>query len=253
LLISQKFLIKITEKWPVKILSVAAALILFVFYKMNTLESRSFSVPLQVENANELVPASLFAQTVRVSLRGEANSIFPIQEGDIEAYIDLGKYSSEGTYRIAVHTRKKGSALGVEPLEVSADPTEVHLMLEKKLRQDISVTPVFRGSVAEGYELTAYSITPEAITAEGPGSIMETIKEFKTATIDLEGRYEDFNVIINILNNEPLVEIQGNRMIEYKGTIRAIRRGQRQIMPVVTENTDIYHNSEEEQHQGEEQ
>jgi hypothetical protein len=53
---------------------------------------------------------------------------------------------------------------------------------------------------------------------------MEAIYEFNTGIIDLEGRYEDFSVIINILNNDPLVIIHGNKMIEYRGIIRNITR-----------------------------
>jgi len=113
---SRELLVKITDKWPAKILSLAAALLIFVFYKMSTLETRPFSAPLRIDSANEMVPASSYPQAVKINLRGENRNIYPILEEDIEAYIDLNKYSSEGTYRIPIQIRKKGSALGIEPL-----------------------------------------------------------------------------------------------------------------------------------------
>jgi len=220
---SREFLIKITEKWPVKILSVAAALIISVFYKMNTLETRFFSVPLRIESA-KLVPASSYPQAVKISLRGENNSIFPILEEDIEAYIDLNKYTFEDSYRIPVQIRKKGSALGIEPLEITVEPADIHVRLENKISRAVKITPSFRGFLAEGYEMTSQLIIPAAINAEGPRSNVEALSEFNTAIIDLEGRYEDFSIMINIINNDPFIVTHGSRMIEYQGTIQPINK-----------------------------
>jgi len=222
--INQKLLNKIIEKWPVKVLSVAAALILSLFHKMNTLETRSFSTPLKVETNDTLVPASSFTQVIRVSLRGEANSIFQVLEDDIETYINLGKYVNEGSYRIPVQIRRKGSALGVDPLEVSVDPVEISVRLENKITRNVDVAPVFLGNVAEGYEMISQSIDPSSVTAEGPRSVIDALLEFNTGTIDISGRYEDFSLLVNIINDNPLVIIHGNRMIEYSGTIRRITR-----------------------------
>jgi YbbR domain-containing protein len=245
-LINRKLLIKITEKWPVKVLSVAAALIISIFFRMNTLESRFFSVPLRIESVNELVPASSYPQLVRVSLRGEPNSLNPVLEEDIEAYVDLTKYTNEGSYRIPIHIRKKGSALGVDALEISVEPIEIHIKLEEKISRNIDVSPVFRGSLAEGYELINQHIVPTSIIAEGPRSSMESIIEFVTGTIDLDGRFEDFSVYINILNNDPLIVIHGNRMIEYRGTIRRIsREGQRNIIVEPPVNTHTLGDNEQ--------
>jgi YbbR domain-containing protein len=221
---TRKFLIKITDKWPVKVLSVAAALILSIFYRINTLESRFISLPLRVESNEYLVPASPFPQVVRVTLRGEPNSINPILEDDIETYIDLRRYTNEGMYRIPVQIRRKGSALGIEPLEISIDPIEITVRLENKVSRHINVSPVFRGTVAAGFELTSQSIIPTSVIADGPRSSMEMLYEFNTRTIDLEGRYEDFSVMVNIINDDPLIIIYGSRMIEYHGTIRQIVR-----------------------------
>jgi len=222
---SRKLLLKITEKWPVKVLSVAAALLISVFHRINTLETRFFSSPLRVEYSDTLVPVNSYTQVVRVGLRGEAGSINPILENDIETYIDLKKYANEGSYRIPVQIQRKGSALGVESLEISVDPIEVTLRLENKISRNINIVPVFRGAVAQGYELTGQSITPAGVLAEGPRSGMEALYEFNTGTIDLEGRYEDFSIMVNIINDDPLIVIHGNRMIEYRGTIRRIVRG----------------------------
>jgi YbbR domain-containing protein len=227
------------EKWPVKIISVAAALIIAVFYRMNTLETRTFLAPLQVETNGMLIPVSSLEDTVKISLRGETNSIYPILEEDIEAFIDLNRYSNEGTYRIPVQIRKKGSALGVVPLEISVLPIEISLLLEKKIRKDIPVFPEFQGAVASGYEIISRSINPESLTVEGPRSSVETQHEFNTEIINLEGRNESFSVLVNIINNNQLITVYGDRMIEYSGVIRKI-----EIVPPPVSLPQIYELSE---------
>jgi YbbR domain-containing protein len=220
----EKLLAKITEKWPVKILSLAAAVIISVSYRMSTLETRFFSVPLQIESSETLIPAVVFASTVRISLRGEADGIQPILEEDIEAYIDLTRYTAEGNYRVPVQIRKKGSALGVEPLEISVLPIEIPLLLEQRVTKNISVFPVLSGTVAQGYELTYQSLIPGSVIAEGPRSVLDSRLDFYTETINLDRRYDDFSIMVNIINDNPLISIQGNRMHEFRGSISLIAR-----------------------------
>jgi len=219
-----KLISKITEKWPVKVLSLAAALIISVFYRLNNLETRFFTVPLIIESSETLIPANSFANAVRVSLRGEGEGIQPIMEEDIEAYIDLGRYSSEGSYRVPVLIRKKGSALGVDTLEISVVPIEIPLVLEQKVMRNVSVFPVLQGTVAEGYELSYQGLIPASVVAEGPRSVFDSHIEFNTETINLDRRYDDFSIMVNIINNNPLISIHGNRMLEFRGTIRRIVR-----------------------------
>jgi len=228
LLNKAKLLALITEKWPVKVLSLAAAIIIFVFYRMSNLETRFFTVPLIIETSETLIPASSFSGSVRISLRGEGESIQPILEEDIEAYIDLGRYANEGSYRVPVQVRKKGSALGVEPLEISVLPVEISMVLEQRVTRIVPVFPVFHGLVAEGFEMTSQSLIPGSIVAEGPRSVLDNKVEFYTETINLDRRYENFSIMVNILNENPLIYIHGNRLLEFRGSISRIVREYRE-------------------------
>jgi len=232
---SAKLIAKITEKWPVKVLSVAAALVIFAFYRTNTLETRSFLVPVIVESDDLFIPVNSFVNSVKINLRGEVGSINTILEGDIEAYVNLERYTNEGTYKAPVKIRKKGGALAVEPLEITVKPVAIELQLEKRTSRNIPVYPTFSGTLAQDYELTGQSITPENVLAEGPRRAMDNLHEFLTETIDLEGRYRDITVLVNIVNDNPLVTVHGNRTVEYSGTVRVI---QRELTAYVLEDED---------------
>jgi hypothetical protein len=188
---------------------------------MSTLEERFFSVPLLVEINSALIPASSYTRLVKVSLRGDPTSIYPIAETDIEAYIDLTKYESEGWYRAPIQVRKKGSALGVEPLEISVDPLEVSLQLDRKISKTLPLTVNIRGKVASGFDLVSHSIFPAQIAVDGPLNELNTVTELYTDFIELDGRNGDFSLMVNIINPNPLFIIKGNGMAEFRGLIRS--------------------------------
>jgi len=221
---SREFFVKITEKWPVKILSLGAALLISFFYKMSTMETRSFSQHILFESANSLVPASYDPQEVNIKIRVEKDSVYQKLEEDIEAYIDLSKYTSENTYKIPVQIRKKGIALGIEPLEITVNPTDISVRLENKISREIKITPSFQGYIAEGYEMSDPIYTPTSANVEGPRSNVQALHELTTEAIDLNGRYKDFSITLNIINNDPLIVIYGSKTIEYRAAIKQIMR-----------------------------
>ncbi|MDR0601157.1 MAG: hypothetical protein LBG42_02130, partial [Treponema sp.] len=190
------------EKWPAKVLSVALALVLFVFHRMSTLEDRFFSAPLVLELSPGLTPATPYSRMIRVTLRGDANSIFPILEDDIEVYADLSKYSAAGSYRAPVQVRKKGTAVGVESLEISVEPPEIFVDLDRKISKYVPIIANIRGNLAEGYDLVSHTLSPTQVVMDGPMNVLGDISKLYTDFIDLDGRNGDFSVIVNILNRD---------------------------------------------------
>jgi YbbR domain-containing protein len=221
LLNSRKLFAQAVKNWPAKVLSVALAIILFVFHRMSILEERFFSVPLNIETFGDLIPSSSYPRMVRVTLRGDANSIFPIVEEDIEAYLDLGGYTEAGNYRAPVDIRKKGTALGVDPLEIGVDPLEVSVELDRKLSKSVSLIPRYQGYVESGYELVSYTLEPTKAVIEGPSKLITGISELATEYVELSGRNTDFSTTVRVLNREPRIVVQGNGVAEFKAFIRA--------------------------------
>jgi hypothetical protein len=220
----------ILHNWPAKILSVGCALVLFVFYQTSTLEERFFSVPLLIEGAGTMMPANDYPRMVRVTLRGNANSIYSIASSDIEAYIEIDSETEKGMRHFPVQVRKKGTALGVETgtvagagaIEISVDPMEVTIELDTKLSVFISVLPKTRGEVAAGFELTRTTLNPSRIRVEGPDGLVRHYTGLWTEAIDLEGRNADFTVVTRLANTDPLIMIQGESVIEFHGVVRPV-------------------------------
>ena len=210
------------QNWPAKVLSLALALILFAFHRMMTLETRFFSAPLNIEHLNSLVPSSPYPRMIRVSLKGEANSIYSILDDDIEVYVDMENYNTPGRYVIPVQWRKKGTTEGVEPLQISVDPVELTLSLDQKISKFVPVIASFKGQIDPGYNMVSYSLNPSQVIIDGPAELMRGISEVYTDYIDLDGRTGNFASTASIMHSNPLIVIRGSGLAEFSGIVNQI-------------------------------
>ncbi|MEL3908033.1 MAG: CdaR family protein [Treponemataceae bacterium] len=200
---------------PIKIICLAFAFIIFMFYRRSTLGKRYFSAPLKIENTNELVAASSYPRSVKVTLWGDALNIASIDEADIEVYLDLNSYQGAGNFKVPIKTRINGSALNVEPLDITIEPKMVELRLEESASKRVPVYLSLKGSSAANYEISQTVIDPTSVEARGPKSLIEKIEHISTEAILLENRNTSFSGTANLLKTDPLVTIAGSGKVDY--------------------------------------
>ena len=210
------------NNWPAKVLALALAIILFVFHRMATLEERFFSVPLYIENLNAMMPSSYYPRMIRVTLRGETHGIFSIMEDDIEVFVNMEDLITPGTYRVPVQWRKKGTAVGIDPLQINVDPSEIIFSLDQRISRIVTLDARFRGQPEPGFIMTSYTLNPNQVIIDGPAGLMGAISELPTELIDLEGRRSNFNMTVNIINDDPLIVIRGRGASEFTGRINQV-------------------------------
>ena len=211
---------KLIENWPAKVLSLAAAVVLFLFFRIVTLEERFFNVPLDLSVPENYVPASPVPRRVRVTLKGGEEEIFQIMEEDIQAHADFSQFSGEGIYKAPVRITRQGSALAVDPLEIEVMPTEITVTFERKLSKNLDVYPVISGYPAQGYELSQYFITPSTVEVEGPESHVGNMERILTQEIDLTGKQESFTTRVQLDIDDQFVEVPGGEYVEFHGIIQ---------------------------------
>jgi len=218
----KKMLARITEKWPAKVISLVVAIILFAFHRMGDMQERFFSVPLQLNTDNNLVPSRPYPRNIRVILRGDTNTIYYIAENDIEAFLDLTRYSEPGVYNVPVQINKKGTAFETESPEITVDPAEITMELDTRMSKQLPVSPRFQGYIESGYEMISHTLTPNQMIVDGPTKLMGSITELSTELIDLRSRNSDFSVRVQIVNPNPLLSLRGVSSAEFTGFIREL-------------------------------
>lgn len=211
---------KLFADWPAKLLCLAAALLLFFFYRLNRLEERFISVPLSVTVNDEFVPATQYPRSVRLSLRGESNDLFSIQEDDLRAYVDFSSVRSAGLARASIQIEKRGNAVGIDPLEIKAEPAEIAVSMEKKESKIVPVTPSFRGYLEPGYELLSFDFSPSEVEIAGPAGAVARVAEISTDFIELAGRKDDFSLKVRLVRKDPLVLITSADSVEFRAVVQ---------------------------------
>ena len=205
---------------PVKVICLTAAVVLFLFHRVNTLSERFFSVPLQVSTPPGLAIASSYPKSVRITLRGAEESIFPILEEDVEATASLDGHKSPGVFREQVRVARRGSAQNIEPLEIKVEPQEITFTVEPLIERRVEVVADIRGSPEYGYELAASTLLPQTIVIRGARSRVQGVSALSTEEMDLTGRSGSFSARLKIVPPNALVKIAGEPTVEYRATIQ---------------------------------
>jgi len=210
---------RLFHRWPIKIVCVALAIVLYTLFRSNTLKERQITVPLQVLTPEGFVASSEYPNAVNVVLRGNEDDLKGILEEDIEAYINLTLYPEEGEYQIPVELGKKGSALQPEALELRPRPRVLTISMEPRTIRSLEIEPKLYGAPSIGYELTQFFVSPSSVTAVGPRSQMTALSALSTELIDLSGRSEDFSITTRILLPSAQIDIPGGQIVEFKGVV----------------------------------
>lgn len=210
---------RLMDRWPIKIISVALAIVLYLLFRMNTLTERQIAVPLNVITPEGFVVSSDYPDRINLTMRGEAEDIGGVLTDDVEAFVNLATFPEEGEYRVPIEFRKSGTALQPEALELRSRPREIDLTLERRTVRSLVVRPELSGFPALGYELTQYFVSPSSVTAVGPQSQMANLTELKTELIDLSGRREDFSVTTRLVRPSSQIEIPGGEIVEFRGVV----------------------------------
>lgn len=216
----ERFFKSMFADWPAKVLSLAVALLLALFFSLTRLEQRTISIPLAVSLNEEMAPSSQYPRTVRVTLRGERDVIYGIREDEVSASLDLAAFKNEGVYRVPVRLEKRGNALSADPLEIHPEPAEIAIGLEKRVAKKLPVTPSFKGFLESGYELSTFDIVPPEVTVSGPAGLIARTTEISTDTIELSGKKADFNVDVRLLKKDNLLAFEGKESVVFAAKVR---------------------------------
>jgi hypothetical protein len=217
---SRDLLRRLLSDLPVKVICLSAAVILFLFNRINSLSDRFVSVPLKVDVPAGFALASAYPRTVRITLRGEEAAINAILEEDLVASISLEDRTAPGVYRTGVKVERQGTALNVEPLEVRVDPQQISFTLEPLLERRVTVAPDIKGMPAYGYELAGYDLTPRTALLRGPRSRVQAVGTLLTDEVDLTGRSAPFTLRVRVVVPDVLLALAGDPFVEFKASIQ---------------------------------
>ncbi len=229
------FLENLVHMWPVKVVCLALAVLLYFFTNLVSLQTRPLTLPI-----NYLLPPGFtfgaeYPPNVRLLLRGKSESLYSIRDEDIQVTADFLQFKAEGEFQTKLDIKLLGSASNIEPLEVSPSPGVVTIRIEKISYKDVSVTARFSGSPKSGYELGNYLVQPNTVRLMGPQSRLDLLDTVLSDLVVLDTQDANFSTKIRVSSDDQLVRFSGSDLVEVQvaifeslGTITL-----RQVRPVV--------------------
>lgn len=189
---------KLTEDWLAKAVCFVIAVFLYVIYQSQSVDKRVFSVPLAVESNNGFVSVEPYPRTVAVSVRGRAEELAQIREGDIAAYLDLSYVAEDGSYNFPVLITLSDTASILNPLELKVTPETVRLRVEEEITSYVDIVPLLSGKPAEGYLFKSARVRPEQIAITGPRTMIENCKSIQTLNVSMSNARTAFTVNVGV-------------------------------------------------------
>lgn len=197
---------KITDNWVVKILCVAAAILVYVFHQIAVLDRKSFTVPLDVYSDGLLVSGTEIPSFVKVSVRCGSDSIGAVTSQGFKAVLNLNPYTDSGEYDVPVAITMSEDMMMIDPLEVSVKPEYVSLTLDEKIEKYVDVQPSLSGEVSHGYVVRNIEVVPSAVKITGPKSIVEKTNHIYSGKVNVKGAATGFSTDVGLDNINRLVE-----------------------------------------------
>lgn len=215
---------RLMKNWAVKILSLAAAILIYFLTGISELEERYITVQLDYSVPEGYALFSGSASRVPVTLRGDSDGLWDISEADIVLSADFRDIQDEGVFRRPVNVTRRGAALSVDSLEVIPETSFVDAEIQHFALKRVSVRVPNSGTPAHGYELSRLTVTPPEIAVGGPRSLVEALEELLTPELSLEGRRGDFVERSSPLLPDPRLSKMDNQSVEIRGNIAEIVR-----------------------------
>ncbi|MFW5995142.1 MAG: YbbR-like domain-containing protein [Spirochaetia bacterium] len=205
--------------WSIKVLALAAAVLLFFYNRIVSLDEAEFTVPLQVNISNELAIAESYPESVHVRVRGSEEAIEEVSGDDFEARADATRHTSPGRYQVGVSVRRTSKDASMQSLDIRVEPMAISLALDPRISAEVQVEPNLRGRPASGYELLRSSVAPAEVVIEGPERYIEGRSSVSTEEIDIAGRDESFTTRVPLEAPNELLDFRGGRTVEFRGII----------------------------------
>lgn len=207
------------SNWSIKLLALAAAVLLFFYNRIVSLDEVEFNVPLEVVTSSELAIAEAYPDTVHVRVRGSEDAVDSVSEDDFVARADATRYTSPGRYQIGVSVRETSDEPEIRALDIRVEPMTIPLALDRRTSAEVQIEPNLSGRPARGYELTRDRVVPAEVVIEGPERYVEGRSRVSTEEIRIAGRDESFTARVPLEAPNDLLTFPGGETVEFRGTI----------------------------------
>jgi len=211
----------ITHNWPLKVVSLLLATLLWGALSNQESSEIGLEVPLEYRNIPErLEITGDTTSTVQVRLRGPSTVIKGITSKDVATTLDVAKMGT-GEKIVALSPQNVQTPFGAEVIRVN--PSNVRFTLERTMVKTVEVVPTVTGQPAEGFEIGQVMVRPNTIEVEGPESRVKPLSSITTIPIRTDRKQSSVEQTADLDVPDPQIRLQHPSPVSVKIEIRRKR------------------------------
>lgn len=204
----------LVRRWPLKLLSLGLAVIVWAAVTGENPIVQDYKVPLDVAVGSQWLVSGPPPSAANVRLRGTESLLRRVDPLALGLRVDL-RSAGAGEHNVQLGAAQMtGVPQGVDV--ESVEPGRVKVVLAKKLRRMLPVVPAVSGSTAPGYATYGFEVSPDTVEVEGPAAKLETVTRVRTDAIPLDGRSASFTVRVNALPESAALRVLDPRPLDVR-------------------------------------
>lgn len=200
-----------------KLLSLAAAFLLWLAFSGSRELTTAVSVPVQYRN----IPSNLeigtnIVEQVHLVVRGPSPLLGRLSASHSPVILDLGEIRRPGVRTFSVSRSNVSLPAGVV-LE-RAIPSQIQVRAEERVARDVPVLPVLE-NVPDGVRVAAWEVTPRTLKVVGPRSRVDAIESVHTDPVDVRAAAGQEEVRTTAFAGDPQVHFTSSPSVILKLTL----------------------------------
>ena len=176
----------VTEKrWFYILLSIVVAVVFWGVVRFDNdpdLDNHVSGIPVTITGARVLENQGLKIQsqshsTVSLVWKGKWDDIGKLNKNTVSVTLDVSRISEPGVHELLYDINYPVS---VTPSDFSVqrmEPEAITVTVAKVHSKSVAIQPVFKGSVANGYQAGEFIVEPETVLISGPVDAVERVKQ----------------------------------------------------------------------------
>ncbi len=194
------------EDWLTKLLALAITIALWIGVTgLSEVGSDRYKVPLVLRLADNAEATNQPIDQVEIRISGDKRRLEQTRDGDLRVFVDLTSVPvGSQTLTLAPDTVSVPDLPNGIRLE-DINPKKIVVRLEAIEEKEVAVHVETQGTVPQGMEVYAETVSPPKIRVRGPASFLRTLTNISTDKVDLADKNADFTarqVRIAPLSNE---------------------------------------------------
>jgi hypothetical protein len=188
-----------------KLISVLIAISLWFVVLNSDVTQMQIYVPVKLENIKEGYIAVTNTTLLNVEVKGSNLLLKNISHRDILINIDVSHFKTGNTkYKIKNTDIKTPKGIDV----VRIEQKEIDIHIDKLIKKELKVVPIFLGEPKEGFKVESVNIYPEIVKVTGAQSKLKNTDFIETLPINISGKQNAVIFAIGLKENEAVKEIK---------------------------------------------